>query len=73
MPDPENWSPTSHGNYVKGSITGYGDLDLRTIVAVIKQSGFDGFISIEFEGREESLFAAKRSLDNVKRLFRGNE
>ena len=55
---------------MKGSITGYGDLDLRTIVAVIKQSGFDGFVSIEFEGREESLFAAKRSLDNVKRLFR---
>ena len=70
VPDPENWSPTSHGNYVKGSITGYGDLDLRTIVAVIKQSGFDGFVSIEFEGHEESLFAAKRSLDNVKRLFR---
>ena len=73
VPDPENWSQTSHGNYVKGSITGYGDLDLPRIVSIIKKNGFDGFVSIEFEGREESLFAAKRSLDNVKHLFRGNE
>ena len=70
VPDPENWSKTSHGHYVKGSITGYGDIDLRTIANLIKAQGFDGCISIEFEGREESVFAAQRSLDNVKRLFR---
>ena len=71
VPDPENWGKTSHGHYVKGSITGYGDIDLRTIAGLIKAQGFDGCISIEFEGREESIFAAQRSLDNVKRLFRG--
>ena len=49
---------------------GYGDIDLRTIATLIKAQGFDGCISIEFEGREESVFAAQRSLDNVKRLFR---
>lgn len=70
VPDPENWSRTSHGNYTKGAITGYGDLDLRTIADVIKQNNFDGCISIEFEGREESIFAAQRSLDCVKRIFR---
>lgn len=67
--DPENWSRSKHGNFIKGAITGYGDIDLRQIVAVIKASGFNGFISIEYEGHEECLFGAKRSLDCVKRLF----
>ena len=70
VPDPENWAKTKHGNYYKGSITGYGDLDLRRIAGLIKSSGFDGFISIEFECREvDCLFGAKRSLECVKTLF----
>ena len=70
VPDPENWSRTKHGNYCKGSITGYGDIDLRRIVTLIKDSGFDGFVSIEFECRDvDCLYGAKRSLECVKALF----
>ena len=68
--DPENWGKTKHGNYYKGSITGYGDIDLRRIVELIRESGFDGFVSIEFECKEvDCLFGAKRSLECVKALF----
>ena len=68
--DPENWSKTKHGNYVRGSITGYGDIDLKRIAGLIKSSGFDGFISIEFECPfVDCMLGAKRSLDCVKALF----
>ena len=68
--DPENWAKSKHGNYYRGSITGYGDLDLRRIAAAIKASGFDGFISIEFECPfVDCMLGAKRSLDCVKALF----
>ena len=68
--DPENWAKTKHGNFYCGSITGYGDLDLRRIAGAIKASGFDGFISIEFECPfVDALLGAKRSLECVKALF----
>ena len=70
VPDPDHWLKTKHGNLYKCAITGYGDLELRRIAGLIKASGFDGFVSIEYECREtDCLFGAKRSLECVKALF----
>jgi sugar phosphate isomerase/epimerase len=38
---------------LRGSILGQGDLDIADIIASIKASGFDGYVSIEFEGMED--------------------
>jgi inosose dehydratase len=65
----EGWFPTSSGNYLRGAITGHGDINLQEILKVIKQSGYDGYISIEFEGMEECKQAAKISLDNVRKIW----
>ncbi len=65
----EGWHHTPGGRYLLGSIVGYGDLDLRSIVRGIKASGFDGFISIEFEGIEECLMACEKGLANAMRIF----
>ena len=68
--DPQNWIVSKHGNFYKGAITGYGDLELKRIADLIKASGFDGFVSIEFECHEvDCLFGAKRSLECVRALF----
>ncbi len=70
VPDPKNWIVSKHGNFYKGAITGYGDLELKRIADLIKGSGFDGFVSIEFECHEvDCLFGAKRSLECVRALF----
>ena len=37
---------------LRGSILGQGDLDIWEILRVIKASGFDGYMSLEFEGME---------------------
>lgn len=65
----EGWFPSSSGNYLRGAITGHGDINLPEVLKVIKQSGYDGYISIEFEGMEDCEKAAKISFDNVRRIW----
>ncbi|MCB5283708.1 MULTISPECIES: sugar phosphate isomerase/epimerase [Micrococcaceae] len=65
----EGWIHTDGGAYLLGAIVGYGDLDMRSIVRNIVASGYDGFISLEFEGIEDCLLAATTGLANMQRLF----
>jgi sugar phosphate isomerase/epimerase len=65
----EGWFRTAAGNWFRGAITGYGDLDLRSILKEIKAGGYDGYISIEFEGLEDCLEASRLSLGQVRRLW----
>ena len=65
----EGWSRTKGGNYIRGTIVGHGDVELRPIVKIIKESGYDGYVSVEFEGREECLWGCHVSLANTKLLF----
>ncbi|KGM45970.1 sugar phosphate isomerase/epimerase [Neobacillus niacini] len=65
----EGWFPSSSGKYLRGAITGHGDINLPEVLKIIKQSGYDGYISIEFEGMEECKKAAKISLENVRGIW----
>jgi inosose dehydratase len=65
----EGWFPSSSGNYLRGAITGHGDINLPEVLKVIKHSGYDGYISIEFEGMEDCEYAAKISFDNVRQIW----
>ena len=46
------WFETMGGK--RGAILGQGDMDIWEILRMIKHSGFDGYISLEFEGMEPS-------------------
>ncbi|MBE6405553.1 MAG: sugar phosphate isomerase/epimerase [Lentisphaerae bacterium] len=70
-PTEAGYIKTAHGNYLRGALTGDGDVDLKRISKIINESGYDGCLSIEFEGWEESLFACSRAIKNVKALMRG--
>ncbi len=65
----EGWFPTRAGYKLRGAIVGNGDIDLPSVVRVIHESGFDGFISVEFEGKEPCLEGTRTGLDNLRRLF----
>ena len=65
----EGWLRTRAGHYLRATVIGHGDVELAPIVRIIKDSGYDGYISIEFEGKEDCLWACKVSLDNAKQLF----
>ena len=63
------WFYTRYGTYLRGAIVGHGDLPLSQCMNIIKQYGYDGTLSIEFEGLEEPLFAIKTGLANLERLI----
>ncbi|WP_257348886.1 sugar phosphate isomerase/epimerase family protein [Pseudalkalibacillus decolorationis] len=65
----EGWFQTTSGNYLRGAICGHGDINLHDVMRIIKQSSYDGYISIEFEGMEECKKGSKISLDNVRRIW----
>ncbi|GIP39342.1 sugar phosphate isomerase [Paenibacillus sp. J31TS4] len=65
----EGWFNTASGNFLRGAIVGQGDIDMPEVIKVIKQSGYDGYISIEFEGMEECKQGSRIGLANVKRLW----
>ncbi len=65
----EGWFRSAGGNYLRGAIVGQGDLDIRSVLRIVRQSGYDGYLSIEFEGMEPCRKATRIALNNVKRLW----
>ncbi|PAV31213.1 sugar phosphate isomerase [Virgibacillus profundi] len=63
------WFETSNGNFLKGTIVGHGDIEIRKIVKLIKDSGYDGNITLEFEGMEECREASKIGMENLKHFW----
>lgn len=56
----------SKNNILRGAILGQGDLDIPRILGIIKSSGYDKEISIEFEGMEENKAATEYCLDTMR-------
>lgn len=67
--DAGSWFETLGGRMLRGSIFGQGDIDVLSVIRDIKSSGYDGFISLEFEGMEESRQASLISLNTIKNIF----
>ena len=67
-PDPGNGFFRSRGgNYLRGAIIGHGDVPVYQCVQILKRSGYDGFISVEFEGMEDCLTGIRTGADNLRR------
>jgi hypothetical protein len=64
-----SWFRTTGARYLRGSILGQGDIDMPRVLAMIKKSGFEGNIFIEYEGMEDCKYGTKVSLENLKRLY----
>lgn len=65
----EGWMQSTSGNFLRGAISGHGDINLREAIRVVKESGFDGYLSIEFEGMENCKQGSRIGMDNVRRLW----
>src|SRR5699024_900479 len=63
------WFETANGNYLRRSNVGQGDLDIRKIVKLIKDSGYDGYLTIEFEGMEDFEEGSKIGMENLRRFW----
>lgn len=62
-------NPTRGGRYFVGTVAGEGDIPVKRCLDILKRAGYDGFISLEYEGREDCLTAIHRGLENIKKIL----
>ena len=56
------------GNYLRGAIIGQGNVPVYQCLSLIKSSGYDGFISVEFEGAEDCVYGISTGLENLRKM-----
>ena len=70
-PDPgKGWFRSRGGNYLRGAIIGHGDVAIPQCLRIIKDSGYEGALSIEFEGLEDPRMGVEIGLDNLRRYLK---
>ncbi|WP_449603376.1 sugar phosphate isomerase/epimerase family protein [Paenibacillus sp. Marseille-Q9583] len=65
----EGWFQSTGGNWLRGAIVGQGDIDMPSVIRTVKESGYDGYISVEFEGMEECRKGTRLGLQYIKRVW----
>lgn len=64
----EGYNTTRGGNYLRGTIVGHGDVPVYQCLRILRKWGYDGVLSIEFEGMEDNVRAIGIGLANLKRF-----
>lgn len=54
------------GNYLRGAVLGHGNVPVLQTLSILKDSGYEGYITLEFEGCEEAKNACKWGLNTLK-------
>ena len=76
---PEEWAAmipsfgyvgTAAGNTIlRGAIIGQGDMDMWKIISIIKHSGYEKEISLEFEGMEDCVAGTTYGLETARYIW----
>ncbi len=65
----EGWFSSRSGNHLRGAIIGHGDIPVQQCLRVLKGAGYEGTISIEFEGMEDPITGIVLGLKNLRRFL----
>lgn len=65
------WFATPTRLALRGAIAGHGVLDLPAQLKLLKHSGYNGYLSLEFEGMEEPAQAVTLGLDYLRATLAG--
>lgn len=60
---------TRGGNWFRGAIIGQGSVKVKQCLRVLKRAGYDGYVSIEFEGVEDCIHGISTGLANLRRYI----
>lgn len=64
----EGFFGTRAGNYLRGTIVGHGVVPVVQCLKLVKRAGYDGWLSLEFEGMEDCITGCRVGLANLRRL-----
>jgi sugar phosphate isomerase/epimerase len=57
---------TRGGNHLRGAIVGHGEVPVQQCLRILKNAGYNGYVSIEFEGIENPLTGISYGLKNLR-------
>jgi sugar phosphate isomerase/epimerase len=64
----KGWFRSRGGNYLRGAILGHGNVPVRQCLGNLRRAGYDGYVSIEFEGMEDCVEALRIGRTNLERF-----
>ena len=64
----EGFFMTRGGNYLRGAIIGHGAVPVQQCLKILKNAGYDGFVTVEFEGIESARTGVSWGLSTLKRI-----
>ncbi len=65
---PDGFFNTRNGNLLRGTVLGHGDVPVAACVQLLREFGYDGVFSLEFEGAEENLPALRMGYAYLRKL-----
>ena len=63
------WLETGHGNWVRDTMIGHGDLDIAGCMNILKEAGYNGALAFENEHPEPYEAGVKQGMDYLKRFL----
>lgn len=64
---------TSGGNFIRGTVVGHGVVPIGECINVLRAAGYNGNVSLEFEGAEEPEYALENGYKNLKAYVEASE
>ncbi|MBE6758260.1 MAG: sugar phosphate isomerase/epimerase [Ruminococcaceae bacterium] len=65
----DGWIVTRGGNFLRGTVAGHGVVPIARCVAALKAAGYDGTVSLEFEGWENLDDALPHGVAFLKKVI----
>ena len=62
------WFRTRGEDHIRGTLVGHGVIPVAQCVAMLKNAGYDGYLSLEFEGLEDNMIALKSGYEYLRRV-----
>ena len=62
------WFSTRGGDSLRGAMIGHGVVNVPECLKILRSAGYDGWLSVEFEGMEDCLMALKYNLETLREL-----
>lgn len=67
--DREGWFKSRGGSYLLGAILGCGQVAVNECIDELRMGGYDGYLSLEFEGAEDPITGVSLGMENLKRYI----
>ena len=61
---------TRGANYFAGVVIGEGDIPVKHNLAILKRAGYEGYLTVEYEGTEDCIAGVSRGLANLKNILK---